>query len=221
MVVVISPHPEQDSPHRGTDVQGIYELAAIVERHGNQLWTLPGLGPSSPSGRESTAFSAAPLLWVSGRMQDAFCELEASIEEAPQGSARRYFSADPGAESAETRKRVGPWVEAVTARFAELLALQNNWNSHGACPIARQNILAAGRFLAAVMEPLTPAPTIVPTAGGGVQLEWHRAGFDVEVLFGEEDPPQLYVAEVDREREWEGLPLEGFSEFELAQRLIG
>jgi hypothetical protein len=69
------------------------------------------------------------------------------------------------------------------------------------------------------MEPSTPAPIMVPTAGGGVQLEWHRAGFDVEVLFGEEDPPLLYVAEIDKDNEWEGHPVEGFAEFELAQRL--
>jgi len=112
-------------------------------------------------------------------------------------------------------------MEKVAARFAELVALKADWNGHGACPIGSANILAAGRFLVAVMEPATPSPTIVPTGGGGVQLEWHRAGLDVELLFGEEEPPLLYVAELELEREWEGAPIEGFAEFELARRLIG
>lgn len=220
MVVVISPHPEQDSPY--SDHQSIYELGAIVDRAADPQWTLPGLGPSSSlSAREAAVFYVPPRLWVSDRSQDAFCELEASIEEVPREAIRGFPYVDPEAESAELRKLVGPWMEAVAARFAELLALRDDWNSHGACPISPANILAAGRFLATVMEPATPAPTVVPTAGGGVQLEWHRAGLDVEVLFGEEDPPLLYVAEVDSEREWEGPPIEGFSEFELAQRLIG
>ena|ERR1700761_2984814 len=220
MVVVLS-QSEESSSHAAKSVQGVFELAAIVERPSTPWWTLPGLGSISAIQSDGESFFAPPLLWVSGPMRDAFSELEESIEEAPREGFWRSFSVDPGMESAESRTRVGPWVEEVTTRFVELLALRDNWNSHGACAISRSNILAAGRFLAAVMKPSTPAPILVPTAGGGVQLEWHRAGFDVEVLFGEEDPPLLYVAEIDKGSEWEGHPVEGFAEFELAQRLIG
>ena len=31
------------------------------------------------------------------------------------------------------------------------------------------------------MKPQTPPPAIVPVSGGGVQIEWHVAGFDVEL----------------------------------------
>jgi hypothetical protein len=219
MVVILSLQSEESSRHATKSVQGVFELAAIIERPSTPGWTLPGLGSISPVQSDSASFFAPPLLWVSGPMRDAFSEFEESIEEAPREAVWKSFSADPGMESAESRMRVGPWVEVVTTRFVELLALRDNWNSHGACAISRSNILAAGRFLAAVMEPSTPAPIMVPTAGGGVQLEWHRAGFDVEVLFGEEDPPLLYVAEIDKDNEWEGHPVEGFAEFELAQRL--
>jgi hypothetical protein len=113
------------------------------------------------------------------------------------------------------------WIAEVAIRFAELLALPHNWDGHGGDSIAPEAVEAAGRFLATVMSSSTPAPTIVPTSSGGLQLEWHRGGFDVELLFGDEDVPLLYLAEVDSGREWEGSPVEGFAEFDLAHRLSG
>ncbi len=145
---------------------------------------------------------------------------EASIELMPTELSLQGIQADPTIESSG-EVPIGPWMEKVTARFAELLALEQGWNSHGGRPIDPANVSIAGRFLATVMDPSTPAPIIVPTGGGGLQLEWHRAGLDVELLFGEEDSPELYVADISSGREWEGSPVEGFAEFELAQRLIG
>lgn len=128
---------------------------------------------------------------------------------------------DPRTESIDDESPVGPWLEPVAARLARLMSLPINWDGHGAGPVSPTNVLAAGRFLATVMTPSTPAPTIVPTAAGGVQLEWHRAGLDVELFFGEQEPPLLYVAEVDSGGEWEGPPVAGFAEFDLARRLVG
>jgi hypothetical protein len=219
-MVVISPLLEDIDPCSEESVRDFHALAEVVERPSSPLWTLPGLEPWSFTS-ESLDAPAVPLIWVGSNSHDVFCRLENSIEEISREPSQRRVFVDPGAESAEPKKRVAPWMEAVAARFAELVALRADWNGHGACPIASANIIAAGRFLAAVMKPSTPAPTIVPTGGGGMQLEWHRAGLDVELLFGEEDPPLLYVAELSSGHEWEGAPIEGFAEFELAQRLIG
>lgn len=146
---------------------------------------------------------------------------EASIEVMPTEFSQRGVQADPAIESGGREAPMGPWMEDVTTRFAELLALKLGWDTHGGKPIDPANVREAGRFLATVMAPSTPAPIIVPTGGGGLQLEWHRAGLDVELLFGEDDLPELYVGDLSSGREWEGSPVEGFAEFELAQRLIG
>jgi hypothetical protein len=37
-------------------------------------------------------------------------------------------------------------------------------------------------LLARSMDSSTPAPQIVPSTRGGVQLEWHTHGLDIEVL---------------------------------------
>jgi hypothetical protein len=42
------------------------------------------------------------------------------------------------------------------------------------------------------MEPATPAPSVVPLADGGLQLEWHRKQQDLEVAFPTDDPPQFF-----------------------------
>jgi hypothetical protein len=217
-MVIYSPVLENTRCH-GEEGGPDHALAAVVENSSYPMWTLAGLEPKSRDLFMEPP--AVPLIWISYEPKDVFLRLSDSIEEFPRSPSHRWVSVDPGAESTERERQVGPWMEAVAGRFAELLSLRPDWNGHGACPVGSGNVLAAGRFLAAVMEPATPAPTIVPTAGGGLQLEWHRAGLDVELLFGEEDPPLLYVAELDSGREWEGTPIEGFAEFELAQRLIG
>jgi hypothetical protein len=158
---------------------------------------------------------------VSYRPYELGVGLEASIEHVPTEVNRREVQAVPINESGGREIPLGPWMEKVTARFVELLGLRPDWDSHGGRPIDPANVGEAGRFLAAVMDPFTPAPNIVPTSGGGIQLEWHRAGLDVELLFGEDELPELYVADLSSGREWEGSPIEGFAEFELAQRLIG
>jgi hypothetical protein len=161
----------------------------------------------------------APRVLVSCRSyEDAWEGGTISTEDEPSEHPRVVAIPAPSTESARDLPP-SPWIAEVATRFAELLTLPRDWDGHGAGPVAPANVEAAGRFLAGVMAPSTPAPTIVPTSSGGLQVEWHRGGFDVELLFGDDESPLLYVAEVDSGREWEGSPIEGFAEFELAHRL--
>lgn len=213
----------EDHGHREEGLHGYFGASSTTTgMHDDpKSWALLGLEPDfSLAGAEFIERAEAPLVLVGYESHDSLYGLEASIEESSAESRLQLISY-PGVESGERDLPLGPWVQEAAARFAELLARPLDWDGHGASPIASANVLAAGRFLATVMAPSTPAPTIVPTSTGGLQLEWHRAGFDVELLFGEEDPPLLYVAEIDSGREWEGLPVEGFAEFDLAQRLGG
>lgn len=58
-----------------------------------------------------------------------------------------------------------------------LLALEENWDSYGGQAIRREAVDAAIRLRAAVAT----EPSFVPMSNGGVQVEWHRQGFDIEL----------------------------------------
>jgi hypothetical protein len=118
------------------------------------------------------------------------------------------------------RPQASSWPVQAVNQFEQLLALRGNWDTHGAQPITARNANAALRFLYAVMAPDTASPSIVPTHDGGVQLEWHRAGLDVEVLFAGGADDGLYVRDITTGNEWEGPAEEGFRRFSLAKRLV-
>jgi hypothetical protein len=59
--------------------------------------------------------------------------------------------------------------------FEELRELQANWDSYGASPIDPACIKSAQLFLERI--------NIVPCCDGGVSLEWHTHGYDLELSF--------------------------------------
>jgi len=74
-----------------------------------------------------------------------------------------------------------PWVEPTLRTLGSLLVLPAGWDSYGGRATDPSCVLAAWRLLAAVMRDDIPAPNVVPTVRGGVQLEWHRNGVDLEI----------------------------------------
>lgn len=113
------------------------------------------------------------------------------------------------------------WLPSVLRRMEALLSLPDDWDRYGASRVQPVNAQRAFVLLSRIMLPATPPPALVPTGNGGIQLEWHRAGLDVEILVsgGEEDG--LYVRDLATGEEWEGDPEEGFRLFQLARRLEG
>jgi hypothetical protein len=63
----------------------------------------------------------------------------------------------------------------------ELLELPPGWNSYNAKPITKENVNFAFSLLARTMRADTPAPNVVPMVRGGVQLEWHTRGINLEI----------------------------------------
>ena len=74
-----------------------------------------------------------------------------------------------------------PWVEPTLRTLGNLLVLPAGWDSYDARTLDPSCVLAAWQLLAAVMRDDIPAPAVVPTARGGVQLEWHRNDVDLEI----------------------------------------
>jgi hypothetical protein len=74
------------------------------------------------------------------------------------------------------------WVTDVSKRIQGFVVhLPENWNSYGAQRIQPELAEAAIRLLPKVVQPGTPKPEVVPTTAGGVQIEWHVGGIDLEI----------------------------------------
>jgi hypothetical protein len=57
-----------------------------------------------------------------------------------------------------------------------------------------------------VLDSGTPKPSVVPTSRGGIQLEWHRAGVDLEIEIESPDRVNVFF-EDDREGTEEEITL--------------
>ncbi len=82
------------------------------------------------------------------------------------------------------------WFLDAIGRLEDLAALAPGWDSYGAKSVAADLALAAVKFLAdvAIAAPDVHEPSIVPLSDGGIQVEWHRGGIDLEVAFSDDEP---------------------------------
>ncbi len=83
------------------------------------------------------------------------------------------------------------WFNSLLTEIGQIGELEENWDSYGARPIDPRCAEATTNLLLSVLDPGTPKPCVVPTNRGGIQLEWHRAGVDLEVEI--ESPAQVHV----------------------------
>jgi hypothetical protein len=88
----------------------------------------------------------------------------------PFGDARFVFS-----------EPLPDWSREAIMRVCQLGDLAQDWDSYGARPIDPHCARAAIEVILAVLGPSTASPAIIPTNRGGIQLEWHRGGVDLEV----------------------------------------
>ncbi|HEX7447535.1 MAG TPA: hypothetical protein VF306_08315 [Pirellulales bacterium] len=93
------------------------------------------------------------------------------------------------------------WLSPAVERLSALLTLRSNWDSYGANPVDPQLALSALKLLGRVMCNDSPPPSIVPTSSGGLQLEWHARGIDIEVAIA--SPHDFHVSFEDASDAWE------------------
>jgi hypothetical protein len=79
----------------------------------------------------------------------------------------------------------------------ELLELPGGWNSYSAKPIRKENVTFAVDLLARLMHEGTPAPTVVPKVRGGVQLEWHTKGVNLEIAIESPDDVTFFAEDIE------------------------
>lgn len=84
------------------------------------------------------------------------------------------------------------WSRAAIEQIGRLGELTADWDSYGARPIDPHCAMAAIRLVLSLLGPSIPTPAIVPLNRGGIQLEWHRRGVDLEIAV--QSPVRYVVA---------------------------
>ena len=109
--------------------------------------------------------------------------IEATLTESPPGSQEFRFPFDGGKIVIEIRGNPPAWVEQTFRSLAALLRLGPGWDSYGSPPVDPNCVVAAIRMAITILRDDSPIPSVVPTSRGGLQLEWHCGGIDLEIEF--------------------------------------
>jgi hypothetical protein len=78
-------------------------------------------------------------------------------------------------------QRPDPRISEIARRCSAFLELPEDWNSYRARRTDRVLLQSSLEMLAMVLTPATKSPDVVPTATGGIQIEWHAPNQDLEV----------------------------------------
>ena len=156
---------------------------------------------------------------ISGRRP--FTDETLSGEQDPSGGAQIFwpkFGQRPSGGSATTLSSPR-WEKVLLREVERLTELKQGWDSYGAPPIRWDAGLFALIILHNTMLPGTPLPQIVPTSVGGIQLEWHERGVDLELHVTGPYECELWY-EDHRAPGSEPLCAEVTNDFSLVQNLI-
>lgn len=89
------------------------------------------------------------------------------------------------------------WQLETEAKINQLLRLPRGWDGYGSEPISQSVARFALDALSSAATAFMSAPSVVPVAGGGLQMEWHEGGVDIELCIPRPYQAELYVAFLD------------------------
>ena len=118
------------------------------------------------------------------------------------GRGDAVLEATPG-PTIRVSGQVPDWFHAARRTMVELLGLPENWDSYGAQPVKPESVLFALEFLLSTTNEKVPEPSIVPISNGGLQIEWHTHGLDLEVEFEPTGHGHVTYENRDQGTEWE------------------
>lgn len=91
-----------------------------------------------------------------------------------------------------------PWLRSLEKKVEALLNLPENWDGYGAPCVNLECVMAAfSLILPPNIVHETPAPQFVPTSQGGIQVEWHIGGYDLELVFDPGEQAHYYHVRTD------------------------
>ena len=104
------------------------------------------------------------------------------------------------------------WFHHLLWRLRSLLDLRPDWNGYGeraVHPASAKRVVALLNEISYVGE----TPAVVPLSDGGLQLEWHREGRNLEVEVPPSGPAVAWFYTPDEEDEWVVTSSEGLQSF--------
>lgn len=104
------------------------------------------------------------------------------------------------------------WLQAAAEQIDRLLRLEPGWDSYGALPVSSRAAAAALEVIQDLVSEAILPPSIVPMANGGIQLEWHASGMDLEIELMDRWNAVVYFCDLATEKELEANLGEKFSE---------
>lgn len=110
------------------------------------------------------------------------------------------------------------WKNTVEKQVGDLAALQAGWDSYAAPAIDPNVISDTKLFVTRIAKPGIPAPAVVPTVNGTIQLEWHTRSSDAEVEILEPGHYHVFISVV-AEQPWEGEVTLNEAVLRIQQRL--
>ena len=96
------------------------------------------------------------------------------------------------------------WFSVTARAMLGLTRLPVGWDSHAAPRIGHITIEIALRWMAGILDNRTSIPAVVPTVKGGVQVEWHTAGMNIEIEFSPDQEAAVSVEDIGNGAEWDG-----------------
>ena len=97
------------------------------------------------------------------------------------------------------------WLQQTITALIQLIWLPPDWSSDRPKKIETKAIENMLGLLLAILDPDTIPPAVVPTRQGGVQVEWHQNGIDLEIKALPAGQLEFFVS--GSENEFEG-PIE-------------
>ncbi|HEX7671525.1 MAG TPA: hypothetical protein VF395_18155 [Polyangiaceae bacterium] len=94
-------------------------------------------------------------------------------------------------------------VDTVAAKLETLTELGDSWDSYGARRISVATVLEASQLLSGLHALGLPAPAIVPTANGGIQLEWRVRDLELELSLDPRGRMLVLFDDASRGESWE------------------
>jgi hypothetical protein len=86
------------------------------------------------------------------------------------------------------------WAAEVGRGLEGALALAPGWDGYDARAVREDVAVFAYELLEQILPDQAPAPAVVPTTAGGIQLEWHEPGWELEVDIAEPGSANVHGA---------------------------
>jgi hypothetical protein len=106
--------------------------------------------------------------------------------------------------SVKTASAAPLWLETVLQRLRELSRLEMDWDGYGSAPPSRDAILYTAQLLTELLNRGARPPSIGANTAGGVRLEWHSGGWDIEVDVVAPGDVDVWGEKVDGSEGFEG-----------------